>query len=212
MDFPKRYKVEYIQQLQRIYQYNHPHEVNAFSIFVLPAVQPLHLGHFYGLYLKDFFLKAMESKKTMGLQHGIIFQWKSLYSVYEAQQFFAKRNQTLPEVGTAKLCRYLYAQKEKGTKINKKLLSLYFGDFIEAFEEHPDFSQFAQDTFRNLWDAGKIHIKKNIAYWSVDLQTTIHHHHTFFKPVQGKNYTVKYFIEAKGDVLLACARIPDMIF
>jgi hypothetical protein len=69
MDFPKRYKIDYIQQLQRAYQYEHPQEVKAYSVFVLPAVQPLHLGHFYGLYLKDFFLKATESKQRSGIQH-----------------------------------------------------------------------------------------------------------------------------------------------
>jgi valyl-tRNA synthetase len=212
MNFPKRYKIEYIQQLQREFQEDHPYKADAYSIFVLPAVQNLHLGHFYGLFLKDFFTKAREKKKQIRFKHGVIFQWKSLLSTSDAQKFFAKREQTLLQVGVNKLRKYLYAQKEKGTMINKKLLSLYFGDFIEAFEDHPDFSYFAQTTFRQLWKDGKLRMKKNIAYWSVDLQTTVHSHYVVFKPTQGKRYTIKYFIESRNEMLPTCASIPDMIF
>jgi valyl-tRNA synthetase len=212
MNFPKRYKIDYIQQLQKEFQEDNPHKVDVYSVFILPAVQTLHLGHFYGLFLKDFFLKLSESKKHLGFKHGIIFQWKSLLSTSNAQQFFAKKEQTLSQVGINKLRKYLYSQKEKGTMINKKLLSLYFGDFIEAFEDHPDFSYFAQVTFRKLWKEGKLQVKKNIAYWSVDLQTTIHPHYIVFKPTPGKKYTIKYFIESRNEMLPTCATIPDTIF
>jgi valyl-tRNA synthetase len=58
----------------------------------------------------------------------------------------------------------------------------------------------------------EITTKKAIAYWSIDLQTTIPLHQIVFEPVQGKKYTIKYFIETKNDVLPVCASIPDMIF
>ncbi|MDR2190862.1 MAG: class I tRNA ligase family protein [Candidatus Peribacteria bacterium] len=211
MDFPKRYKVEYLHQLQDVYQLAHPYSYSLLSLYFLPAVQPLHLGHFYGLYLKDFFLKVRDTQEN-GVQHGIVFAWKSLLSTNNAKDFFEKKNQNLLQVGTTKLCKYLNAQKVKGTKINKKLLSLYFGNYIESFENHPDFSHYAQAIFRKLWKEGKIHIKKNIAYWSVNLQTTIHPHYISFEPAQGKLYTIKYFIETKNDVLPVTTSVPDLIF
>jgi hypothetical protein len=67
--FPKRYKVEDIQQLQDQYLQNHPDTDPLFSLFYLPSIQPLHLGHFYGLCLKDFFLRMREVREKAIIQH-----------------------------------------------------------------------------------------------------------------------------------------------
>ena len=46
----------------------------------------------------------------------------------------------------------------------------------------------------------------------MNLQTTIPHEQIVFEQLKGKNYTVKYFIETKNDVLSVCTRVPDLIF
>jgi valyl-tRNA synthetase len=133
-------------------------------------------------------------------------------SVSDAQQFFLKKKQTLSQVGASKLCNYLFSRQEKGIKGTKKYLSAYFGGFVSYERDEPAFSRFLQEIFREAWKADKILVRKNIAYRSIDLQTTVPAHQILFEQVKGENYTIKYFVETKNDFLPTCARIPDMIF
>ena len=210
--FPKKYTKEDLQRLEQQYFGKHPSDSGTFSIFSLPSMQPLHLGHLYGLYVKDYALKNEELTQQKKVQHAIVFQRKNLLSVSDAQQFFAKKRQNLQQVGKIKLCNYLLSRREKGIKANIKRLALAFGEGQVYRESDPDFSLFVQKFFQKAQKDGKISIKKNIAYRSVDLQTTIPQNQIIFKPTKGKNYTVKYFIETKNDVLSVCTKVPDMIF
>jgi valyl-tRNA synthetase len=175
-------------------------------------MQSLHLGHLYGMYTKDYYLKMGEMQTGKIIHHMVVFQPKNILSVSAAQQFFAKRYQTLQQVGKLKLCNYLLSRKEKGTKANIKRWELAFGEGQIRSESESDFSLFVQEFLQKAQKEKKILVKKNIAYWSVDLQTTIPLDQIVFRQEQGKSYTVKYFIEMKNDVLSVCVSTPDLIF
>jgi valyl-tRNA synthetase len=67
-------------------------------------------------------------------------------------------------------------------------------------------------TFFSLWESGLVRFVPNLAYWSVDLQTTIPLEYISFQQEQCKRYTIKYFIETKNDILPVCAISVDEIF
>ena len=55
--FPKKYTTKDLQRLEQEYLVQNLSKSQTYSLFSLPSVQSLHLGHFYGLYTKDFSLK-----------------------------------------------------------------------------------------------------------------------------------------------------------
>jgi hypothetical protein len=171
--FPKQYTKQELQQLGQQYMEHSTPPGDIVSLFSLPSMQALHLGHLYGLYTKDYVLKHREITGQQKIQNAIIFQRKNLLSMSDTQQFFAKRRQTLHQVGVHKLRNYLLSHKEKGIRANKKRLETAFEDCIFYREDDPDFATFIQTFITKARKAGKITVKKTIAYWSVDLQTTL---------------------------------------
>jgi len=69
-----------------------------------------------------------------------------------------------------------------------------------------------QEVFARLRKEKKISYQKTVSYWSIDLQTTIPSHQISFALEKVSNYTIKYFVETKNDVLPVCALEPDLIF
>ncbi|MDR2541100.1 MAG: class I tRNA ligase family protein [Candidatus Peribacteria bacterium] len=209
--FPKKYTTKDLQRLQTQYQLAHPTSSSAFSLFSLPANQNFHLGHLYGIYLQDFINQSATTPNLLP-HKGVIFEPKGMLSIYQAQQFFAKKRQTLSQIGTTKLLTYLKAQQEKKTKANQKMLKAYAGIPAETFTYTTEFSQFILENFAKLRESGKITSRKNIGYRSIDLQSTLADQDIIRKKEQGKNYTIKYFIETKSDILPVCSEVPDTIF
>jgi len=207
--FPKKYKPKDICDLNFQYSLQYPNEYSTYALFSLPQAQSLHLGHYYALFLRDFLLR---SSKNSDIGLAFCFSSHHVLDLFQAEKFFAKKNQTLAQVGKKKLITYLNAQATKGIKSHQKLLANYLYSAPQYFEPSSAFYFFVQSAFKTLWDAGKISFLPSIAYRSQTLQTSIPFSQIQFLSQMVKNYTIKYFVEMKNDILPVCVEDPDMIF
>jgi valyl-tRNA synthetase len=210
--FPKKYTKKDLQHLVQAYVEQHPSTSQLFSGFFLPSIQALHLGHFYGLYAKDFLLKQKALYEGKQVQHCLLFQMKPLLSVSDAAQFFAKKRQPLAQLPVMKLRSYLASRREKGIQATTKRLASAFVPYESSREDDSAFAFFLQNVLCSAWEAGKLKRRKSIAYWSVDLQTTIPYHQIDFEKVKVTNYMIKYFVAGKSDTVEISATVPDSIF
>lgn len=120
--FPKKYKQKDIRALNARYQSEYPEHSDSCALFSLSAIQPLHIGHVYALFLRDFLLK---SGKFAAIP-TIVFAPKFLLSLYYAFSFFSKKRQSLHQVGRHKVSLYLLSQIKKKKKANQAFLQANF--------------------------------------------------------------------------------------
>jgi len=209
-DFPKKYTTKTLVHLDTIYQTSHPFTTELLTISSFPATQMIHAGHLYSMYMRDFWLKLFARDQESAF--SALFHRSNVESMQYAKEFFAKKHQSLSQVGAKKLSAYLDSQTQKKTKANQKIMAAYFHEPLQYLFEDTDFSGFVQQCFQTLQDQGNILHHQTIAQWSVDLQTSIPAHQIRWVKESGNLYTIKYFVEAKGDMVPVCAVEPDLIF
>lgn len=207
-NFPKKYKQKELKTLNAHYQQQHPDLPDSYSLFTLSATQPLHLWHAYALFLRDFLLKLEKST----VEHTIILAPKSVLSLSQAFNFFSKKGQSLQQAGRKKVSFYLFSQLKKRKKANQAFLNANFWETFLVKNYDADFMSFVYQTFFSLWDKWLVRFLKSIVYWSIDLQIAMPLEYISFVPEKCKNYTIKYFVETKNDILPICSLSVDDIF
>ena len=224
ISFPKKYKTQDLRNRSKIYR---DKQINlntdnqnsiGFCINILPTSSKISYNNFFSIYMSDFFSykKNIESKQiNQNFQHNpsqqlFITYWNQLQNICSSYSFFNKKNQTLTQVWTNKLERYISSRNKKNFNTNKKILDSYLSSPHKVYIPDSNVYIYILNKFRTLREQWKITQKTQIWYRSFDLQTSVPSQNILRKEENVPYYTLKYFVWAKCEALPVCIEDIDL--
>ena len=214
--FPKKYKIQDLHNRAKNYRISQKNNTNdneencLFSVNSLPISTKLSYHDFFLIYVKDFFNRKNYISNNQNYEQLFLVYSNQLQNLCSSYKLFNKKRQTLPQVWTNKLERYISSQNKKNFNANNKIIENYLSSSHKIYLPNSDAYIYVLEKFHALWNEWKIINKSNIWYRSFNLQTSIPLDKIFRRDEKIPCYTLKYFIWAKCEALPIYAEDIDL--
>lgn len=209
-NFPKKYKEKDLKNRSESFRQKTKNNTS-YSINWLPISKKINCSDFLPIYYKDFsnYLKNIKNNETSYI-NLFLYSNDDFENICSSFLFFEKKKQNLKQVWTKKLERYITSQKRKKVTANNKIIDTYLSSKHKIYFPDSDFYIYTIEKLKTLFNEWKIHLEKNIAYRSFNLQTSIPKEHITRKKEERFEYIIKYFVSWKSDTLPVYADQVDL--